>query len=160
MMKLIRLEWKKNNILKYVRNAAVMTAVLALLILSMAGELQSEEVDDVFLHEMGIVGTMVKLFVEVVYIVFTAVMLASFIVSAYAKKTMHLMFSYPIRRRKILLSQMAAVWIFNMAGMITSKLLIYGILLLSGPFWGYQLRISSLDRCLSGSIFCSARRRW
>ena len=47
MMKLIRLEWKKNNILKYVRNAAVMTAVLALLILPMAGELQSEEVDDV-----------------------------------------------------------------------------------------------------------------
>ncbi len=136
MMKLIRLEWKKNNILKYVRNAAVMTAVLALLILPMAGELQSEEVDDVFLHGMGIVGTMVKLFVEVVYIVFTAVMLASFIVSAYAKKTMHLMFSYPIRRRKILLSQMAAVWIFNMAGMITSKLLIYGILLLSGPFLG------------------------
>ncbi|MCI8969537.1 MAG: ABC transporter permease [Lachnospiraceae bacterium] len=139
MMKLIRLEWKKNNILKFVRNAAIMTAVIALLILPMAGELQREEIDASYLYGKGIVGTTVELFVDIAYIVFTAIMLASFIVSAYTKKTMHLMFSYPIKRRKILLSQMAAVWIFNMTAMIASKLLIYAILLLSSPVLGISM---------------------
>ncbi len=139
MMKLIRLEWKKNNILKFVRNAAIMTAVIALLILPMAGELQRDEIDASYLYGKGIVGTTVELFVDIAYIVFTAIMLASFIVSAYTKKTMHLMFSYPIKRRKILLSQMAAVWIFNMTAMIASKLLIYAILLLSSPVLGISM---------------------
>ena len=123
MMKLIRLEWKKNNILKFVRNAAIMTAVIAILILPMAGELQRDEIDASYLYGKGIVGTTVELFVDIAYIVFTAIMLASFIVSAYTKKTMHLMFSYPIKRRKILLSQMGAVWIFNMTAMIASPVL-------------------------------------
>ena len=139
MMKLIRLEWKKNNILKFVRNAAIMTAVIAILILPMAGELQRDEIDASYLYGKGIVGTTVELFVDIAYIVFTAIMLASFIVSAYTKKTMHLMFSYPIKRRKILLSQMAAVWIFNMTAMIASKLLIYAILLLSSPVLGISM---------------------
>ena len=44
MLKLIRLEWKKNNIIKYVRNVFIMVFVLLLLILATAGELASKEV--------------------------------------------------------------------------------------------------------------------
>ena len=40
MWKLIKLEWKKNNIMKYVRNAAIVTAVLLVFVISMAGELE------------------------------------------------------------------------------------------------------------------------
>ncbi|MDE5696569.1 MAG: ABC transporter permease [Lachnospiraceae bacterium] len=143
MMKLIRLEWKKNNVLKYIRNAVITTAVIAILIVMMAGELvrSADEIDAVYLYGKGILGTTVELFVHMVYIVFTGIMLASFIVSAYAKKTMHLMFSYPINRKKILLSQMAAVWIFNFLAMIVSKLSIYMILVLTSSF----TEISTVD---------------
>lgn len=143
MMKLIRLEWKKNNVLKYIRNAVITTAVIAILIVMMAGELvgSADEIDAVYLYGKGILGMTVELFVHMVYIVFTGIMLASFIVSAYAKKTMHLMFSYPINRKKILLSQMAAVWIFNFLAMIVSKLSIYMILVLTSSF----TEISTVD---------------
>lgn len=57
--------------------------------------------------------------------IFTSVMLASFIVSAYKNKTMNLMFTYPVKRRKILVSQMMAVWSFNFAALVLSKLVIY-----------------------------------
>ena len=40
------------------------------------------------------------------------------------------MFSYPIRRQKILASQMAAVWIFNFLALVLTKLLIYGCIAL------------------------------
>lgn len=143
MMKLIRLEWKKNNVLKCIRNAVITTAVIAILIVMMAGELvrSADEIDAEYLYGKGILGTTVELFVHMVYIVFTGIMLASFIVSAYAKKTMHLMFSYPINRKKILLSQMAAVWIFNFLAMIVSKLSIYMILVLTSSF----TEISTVD---------------
>lgn len=139
MMKLIRLEWKKNDIAKYIRYAAVTTAVLVVFMLAMAGELETDETMQSY--GRGMLATSVELFANMAYMVFTGVMLSTFIVGAYSKKTMHLMFSYPIKRRKILLSQMAAVWIFNMAAMTAAKLLIYMVLLLARSFLG----ISAMD---------------
>ena len=43
MMKLIRLEWKKNNITKYVRSAFIMSMIFLLLLLSVASELEKEK---------------------------------------------------------------------------------------------------------------------
>ena len=132
MMKLIRLEWKKNNILKYIRNAVITTAILMLFIVPMAKELEASET--VLLYGKSMLGAATDLFVHMAYIVFTGVMLAAFIVGAYEKKTMNLMFSYPIKRKKILLSKMAAVWIFSFTAMVVSKLLIYFALMLTKSF--------------------------
>lgn len=38
---------------------------------------------------------------------------------------MNLMFTYPVKRQKILASQMAAVWIFNFVALVLSKFVIY-----------------------------------
>lgn len=134
MMKLIRLEWKKNNVLKYIRNAVITTVVLAILIVPMAGELEAS--GTVQLYGNSMLCTTTELFVHMAYIIFTGVMLAAFLVGAYEKKTMNLMFLYPIKRKKILLSKMAAVWIFNLIAMIVSKVLIYLALIWTRSFTG------------------------
>lgn len=79
---------------------------------------------------MDVISAPIELFSSMCFLVFTSVMLASFIVSAYKNKTMNLMFSYPIKRRKILASQMAAVWVFNFAALVFTKLLMYTCILL------------------------------
>lgn len=132
MLKLIKLEWKKNNILKYIRNAVITTAILTFFIVVMAGELETNSTVQIYGKSM--LTTATELFVHMAYIVFTGIMLASFIVGAYEKKTMNLMFSYPINRKRILLSKMAAVWIFNFIAMIVSKVLIYAVLILTRSF--------------------------
>ncbi len=43
MIKLIRLEWKKNNILKCIQNAAITMAVLLVFMLMTARELETQE---------------------------------------------------------------------------------------------------------------------
>lgn len=68
------------------------------------------------------------------FLVFTGVMLSSFIVNAYKYKTMHLIFSYPIKRQKILISQMLAIWIFNVTALVLTKLLLYGCILSGSQF--------------------------
>ncbi|MDE6568047.1 MAG: hypothetical protein K2K70_10005, partial [Lachnospiraceae bacterium] len=43
MWKLIRLEWKKSNIMKYIRNASIMVLLLLILLLAVAEELELVE---------------------------------------------------------------------------------------------------------------------
>lgn len=134
MLKLIKLEWKKNNILKYIRNAVITTVVLAALLLMAAGELETEETVQVYGKSM--LDTSVGLFVHMAYIVFTGVMIAAYLVGAYEKKTINLMFSYPIKRSRILFSKIGAVWIFNFAAMVISKAVIYFVLAATKSFTG------------------------
>ena len=47
---------------------------------------------------------------------------------------MALMFSYPIKRQKILISQMLSVWIFCFIALVVTKLVIYGCILLGSQF--------------------------
>lgn len=137
MWKLIKLEWKKNNISKYIRNAIILAVVLcmfmfALAYLGIANDPDTGIPDAADGHNT--ISSPIEMFTSISFLVFTSVMLSSFIVSAYKNKTMSLMFSYPIKRQKILVSQMLAVWIFSFAGLVFTKLLLYGCILLGSQF--------------------------
>lgn len=80
------------------------------------------------------ISSTIEMFTSMSFLIFTSIMLSSFIVSAYANKTMHLMFSYPIKRKKILVSQMLAVWIFSFVALVLTKLLIYSCILFASQF--------------------------
>lgn len=127
MLKLIRLEWKKNNIGKYIRNAVIMAVLLGLFIFALAFFGIANDPDGTLDAAPGtdVISAPIELFTSMAFLIYTSVMLASFIVSAFKNRTMNLMFSYPIKRQKILVSQMAAVWIFNLAALILTKLAIY-----------------------------------
>lgn len=153
MLKLIRLEWKKNNVKMYIRNAIIMAALICLFVfalcyLGIANDPDTGVPDAA--PGNSAVSSSIELFTSMAFLVFTSVMLSSYIVSAYKNKTMNLMFSYPIKRQKILVSQMLAVWIFNFTALVLTKLLIYGCILL-----GSQFMISSfpLDYNMAGVHF-------
>lgn len=127
MLKLMKLEWKKNHILKYMRNAVIMAALLGVFIFALAFLGIAEDPDGMLDAAPGtdVISAPIELFTSMAFLIFTGVMLASFIVSAYKNKTINLMFSYPIKRQKILASQMLAVWLFNFIALVFTKLAIY-----------------------------------
>ena len=127
MLKLMKLEWKKNNCKKYIRNAAILTALLCLFIFALAFLGIANDSDGTLDAAPGMetISSSIELLTGIAFLIFTSTMLASFIVSAYKNKTMNLMFTYPVKRQKILLSQMMAVWVFNFAALIISKFAIY-----------------------------------
>ena len=109
MLKLIRLEWKKNNVGKYIRNVVIMSALICLFIFALcyfgiANDPDTGVPDAV--PGNSAISSSIELFTSMAFLVFTSVMLSTYIVSAYKNKTMNLMFSYPIKRQKILVSQM------------------------------------------------------
>lgn len=127
MLKLIKLEWKKNNIGIYIRNAVILTVLLCLFLFALAFLGIADDPDGTLdaAPGMNVISAPIELFTGMAFLIFTSVMLASFMVSAYKNKTMNLMFTYPIRRQKLLAAQMAAVWIFNFGALILSKTAIY-----------------------------------
>ena len=127
MLKLVRLEWKKNNIGKYIKGVIIMAALLGLFVFALAFLGIANDPDGTLDAAPGtdVISAPIELFTSMAFLIYTSVMLASFIVSAYKNKTMNLMFSYPIKRQKILASQMIAVWAFNFAALILTKLAIY-----------------------------------
>ena len=127
MLKLVRLEWKKNNIGKYLGGVIIMAALLGLFVFALAFLGIANDPDGTLDAAPGtdVISAPIELFTSMAFLIYTSVMLASFIVSAYKNKTMNLMFSYPIKRQKILASQMIAVWTFNFVALILTKLAIY-----------------------------------
>lgn len=136
MIKLIKLEWKKNNIGKYARNTVILAAVLCLFTFALAYFGIANDPDGTLdaAEGMNTISSLIELFTSISFLIFTSVMLSTFIVSEYKNKTMNLMFSYPIKRQKILISQMLAVWIFNFVALVFTKLLIYGCILIGSQF--------------------------
>lgn len=136
MVKLIRMEWKKNNLKKYIYSAVILAVLLCLFIFALAFWGIAEDPDGTLDAAPGanVISSSVELFTSMSFLIFTSVMLASFIVSAYKNKTMNLMFSYPIKRQKILASQMLAVWIFNYAALVLTKLFIYTSIFVGSKF--------------------------
>ncbi|MDE6853305.1 MAG: ABC transporter permease, partial [Lachnospiraceae bacterium] len=110
MIKLIRLEWKKNNIEKYIGKAVVLAVLIGVFIFALAFLGIANDPDGTLdaVEGMGVISAPIELFTNMAFLIFTSSMLASFIVSADQNKTMNLMFSYPIKRQKILASQMIA----------------------------------------------------
>ena len=87
MFKLIRLEWKKNNVGKYIRNAVIMAALICLFIFALCYLGIAND------PETGVPDAAPGN---------SAVSASAYIVNAYKNKTMNLMFLYPIKRQKIL----------------------------------------------------------
>ncbi|WP_099203458.1 ABC transporter permease subunit [Miniphocaeibacter massiliensis] len=127
MFDLIRLEWKKNKAKGYIVKASITILLLTALVLPIAYE-DVEETDKSISGRDTITMT-VDTFSEMGFIVFSGVMLSSFIVSNYKNRTMELMFTYPIKRKKILASKILSVGIFNFTGLVIAKLFMYGLLL-------------------------------
>ncbi len=97
MLKLIRLEWKKNRIGKDVRNAVILALCLGFFVYSVEFFGITDEIPEA--NSIGI-SAFIELLTNMSFIVFCGAMLASYIVGAYKNKTMNLMFSYPINQFK------------------------------------------------------------
>lgn len=144
MLKLIKLEWKKNNIGKYMIKTVILAAIIALFIYALA-YLGIANDPDTGVPDVApgneFISSSIEMFTGMAFLIMGGVMLSSFIISAYKNGTMNLMFSYPIKRQKILAAQMLAVWIFDFAALMLTKLFVYGCILAGSRFMASPFRI-------------------
>lgn len=137
MYKLIKLEWKKNNIMRHGRNAFIMVICILIFLLAMASESEMESSQ---------IRMSVEIFTNISFIIFTSLMLASFVIGPYKNKTINLIFSYPVNRKKIRLSQIGAVWIFNFIALVLTKISAYFMLAVTREYTHISTKSIMLGR--------------
>ncbi len=69
MWKLMKLEWKKNNLKKYIVKAAAVTVILFLLLFMTSGELESKETVEIYGQSM--IYAAIKMFADSYFILCT-----------------------------------------------------------------------------------------
>ena len=125
MLRLMKLEMKKFKLGWYVRRAIIANiAILALLIFtSIVSQIEGEPE----MRDPQMVLLMASTLVRATFIIFGSVLIARLIIGEYKNKTILLMFSYPINRKKMMVSKLAITATVTFITVILSNILVVGV---------------------------------
>lgn len=127
MLKLIKLELRKNNIRTYVIASIIIAVVMLgfLYLFAYAPKLEPNDKDmEVFLGYNNLIPLFGVLNMAA-FCVLSAVMYSKFIIEDYSGKRPILLFSYPVSRKRILFTKLSVVCIFTILSMLISNLVIF-----------------------------------
>ena len=124
MINLIRLELKKfkikGNILALIICSICILGIVCLI--SFTERTKGNIVFDNYEMAFKMIGSLVNS----TFIVFAGVLISKFIIEEYKSKTINLLFTYPISRKKIMMSKVLIISIFTFISIILSSIFIFG----------------------------------
>ncbi|MGF7046460.1 ABC-type transport system involved in multi-copper enzyme maturation permease subunit [Paenibacillus sp. DS2015] len=104
MLNLMKLELKKNKLGWYYRGAAIATVVAILLMVSLE-YLDGKSAFPDYGEAFSVAGVLVR----ATFVIMASVLIAKMIIDEYNSKTISLLFTYPISRKKIMFSKVLIV---------------------------------------------------
>ncbi|WP_088265968.1 ABC transporter permease [Bacillus mycoides] len=125
MLRLMKLEMKKFKLGWYVRGVIIANIAILALLTSMSIVSQIE--GDPEIRDPQMILLAVSTLVRATFIIFGSVLIARLIISEYKNKTILLMFSYPINRKKMMVSKLAITATLTFITVILSNILVVGI---------------------------------
>ncbi|MCU5654045.1 ABC transporter permease [Bacillus mycoides] len=125
MLRLMKLELKKFKLGWYVKGAVI--ANIAILALMISTSIVAPVEADPEIRDPQIILLMASALVRATFVVFGGVLIAKLIIDEYKNKTILLMFSYPINRKKMMVSKLAITAIVTFITVILSNIVVVGI---------------------------------
>ena len=126
MFNLIRLELKKES-LKWYFIGAIIADLLILALIIPIQYVEKIETDEMFM--------MMSALVRAVFIIFGAVLLSKLIIDEYKNKTIFLMYTYPIQRKKLIAAKLLLIGILTFITIaISSALVAVGYFIIHNMF--------------------------
>lgn len=126
MLKLIQLELRKYKITGYVIGALIaMACIFGLICLISFDPTESQE-----LASYEKLFSVIDLLTRGTFIVFGAVLLARFIIEEYRTKSISVLFTYPISRKKLMIAKLIVVFSFTFLSIVLAELVV-GLLMLA-----------------------------
>jgi ABC-type transport system involved in multi-copper enzyme maturation permease subunit len=121
----MKLELKKFKLGWYVKRAVIANIIILALLIFVSFVAQIE--GDPEIRDPQIILSMASALVRATFIIFGGVLIAKLIIDEYKNKTILLMFSYPINRKKMMVSKLAITAILTFITVILSNILVVGI---------------------------------
>lgn len=131
MFKLIKIERDKNQIAGYGIKAVISMAIIFVLVAGMA--LMSNAQDEPMFYNFADFMSLANIFIRITFVVFSGILISRLVIEEYKSKTMQLLFTYPLQRKKIIQAKLMIVLGFCFASIFISTLLIEGVTVLLNP---------------------------
>ncbi|MBY0597079.1 ABC transporter permease [Bacillus bingmayongensis] len=125
MLQLIKLEMKKSKLGWYIKGAIIANIVMIAMLFFVSYMSQIE--GDVELGNPQGILLMASAMVRGTFIVFAGVLIAKLVIEEYKNKTILLMFSYPISRKKIIASKLLITAMLTFVTVLLSNIFVIGI---------------------------------
>ncbi|MFJ9461999.1 ABC transporter permease [Viridibacillus arvi] len=143
MLKLMKLEWKKNQLSSYFKGLVFcILGILAAVCLMAWG---SKVEDDLMFRNYAEFMSLTNIFIRIVFIIFSSVILSRLVIDEYRNKTIQLLFSYPLKRKRLMQAKLSIVFGFCFFSIIIATLIISVIIYFLNPILGFFATPMSLS---------------
>ncbi|MDA1674679.1 ABC transporter permease [Bacillus cereus group sp. TH152-1LC] len=124
MLQLMKIELKKSKLGWYVKGA-IIANILMVVILFFASY-EAQDIGDLDLRNVQILFFVVSTMVREIFTVFAGVLIAKLVVEEYKNKTILVMFSYAISRKKIIASKLLITAMLTFITVVLSNIFVAG----------------------------------
>jgi ABC-type transport system involved in multi-copper enzyme maturation permease subunit len=135
LLKLIQLELRKHRFARNFRTAGIAILVL-ILFLFLIGYTDLGAEDYAF-ADYSVSFMLIDTFARAVFIIFGGALIAKLIISEYRNKTMNVMFTYPIKRHKIIAAKLIIVFVFTFMMILLTDVLMGALLVAVNHFYDF-----------------------
>lgn len=125
MLKLLKLEMKKFNLHWYVKGAIIANIIITAVVCSVIYIAQRE--GDLPISTYQDVYVLIGASVRATFIVFASVLIAKLVIEEYKNRTILIMFSYPVSRKKLIASKLTLIAFLTVSTMIVSNIVVAGL---------------------------------
>jgi len=147
MFKLMKLEWRKHHLSGYFRGVAIcIVAIFAAVGLMAWG---SKVDSDLMFTDYAGFMSLANIFIRVTFIIFSAVILSRLVIDEYRSKTMQLLFTYPLQRKKIMQAKLAIVFGFCFCSIIVTTFMINVLTFFLNPMIGFFETPVTMDQIIA-----------
>ncbi|KAF1295085.1 bacitracin ABC transporter permease [Enterococcus sp. JM4C] len=131
MLNLMKLEWRKNQLTSYLKYVVGSIFVIFLLTSLMAIGANSQE--EVMFVDFASFMSLVTIFIRLVFVIFSGILLSRLIVDEYKNNTIQVLFSYPIKRAKMMKSKLLLVWAYCFFSLLVATICIDSLIFIVNP---------------------------
>lgn len=128
MLKLMKLEMKKIKMSGYIKGAffSAIGILVMLFVFMFIDKIEGLKV----LTDYNEVFLVIDIMVRVTFVIFASVLISRLIINEYKDNTISILFTYPINRKKLLMSKLLIVLVFTFFAIIISNIFVDSILLI------------------------------
>ncbi|MED3728300.1 ABC transporter permease [Priestia filamentosa] len=131
MLKLMKLEYQKHHLSQYFKMVAIWILVIFGLV-ALMGWGSRNEIEPMFPTYTDFM-TLTNIFIRIVFITFSAVLLSRLVIDEYKNKTIHLLFTYPLQRKKLMQAKLLIVLIFCFVSIVMATFVISLLIFFVSP---------------------------
>lgn len=153
MLHLLKLEMKKCNLGWYVKGAMIANIMITAVVCCVIFIAQKE--GDMPISTYEDVNVLIGASVRATFIVFASVLMAKLVVEEYKNRTILLMFTYPVSRKKLIASKLTLIAFLTFLTTMISNIVVAGIIPLYFGMRNYSVPATIGSSLLVVAIACA-----